>query len=261
MKMKTGKWSDEENRLFIENVDRMNEHELSLLLNRSVESIRKAKKRFEVTKTKVEIEQEVQRGHQWEWLKTEFTGPEIEYFKKEYANLSSQFRGDILPVEENELFMLIKTDILMHRLQEQMRKGEDQLLKVRDIYIKALTDSEGTEQDKEKLTALNTHMQSLENANRSLLNHLINLKKSYQDSMKNLKATRDQRLAKSTDKNTNFADMLKYINDEKNRKAEGEWTEMFRKGIAKQKTKLTEYHQYADGEVDKPIFNTETDES
>lgn len=76
-----------------------------------------------------------------------------------------------------------------------------------------------------------------------------------------LKATRDQRIKKIEDSKTTFAGLLRALDDEELRKRMGDDAELMKLAKDKSKKKLSEYHLFANGELDQPLLTPESIES
>ena len=76
-----------------------------------------------------------------------------------------------------------------------------------------------------------------------------------------LKATRDQRIKKIEDSKTTFAGLLRALDDEDLRKRMGNEAELMRLAKDKSKQKLSEYHLFANNELDLPLLTPESIES
>jgi len=259
MSLKKGRWTDEDREWLKKNANRLKDGELAAHLNRSVESIKEAKNRLGFKKTRLDFEQKFEQSHQWQLLNEELNPEEIDFFTAEFSHLIGQFQGDILPIEENQLFMVVKVGVMMHRNMKDKKTAQEQLLKASKMYQDLLRNIQGaaTEDEKDRLEKLRNHIAGIETANKVRTTEWTSLSKTYQDLLKDLKVTRNQRLEKATGKNT-MLDILKHLDDRKNRDKEAEFLEIAKKGRNKEFKKLTSYHTYADGEMEKPILSVES---
>ena len=76
--------------------------------------------------------------------------------------------------------------------------------------------------------------------------------------LKDLKGTREQRKRVADDAKTNFSMWMRQLDELETREAEG--FDMAVQAIAadKARKRLSEFHEYEDGEVDQPLLNSET---
>ena len=258
--MKKGRWTDEEKAWFKKNINRLTDEELSAKLDRSIESIKEAKKRHNIGTTRLDIEQKFEQSHQWKLLNDELTEEEMEFFTTEFAHLTNQFQGDILPIEESQMFILVKNSVMQHRVMAEKKRSEADLVKARKIILDTLRNMgpTPTEEEKQKVSDLKSYTAQLESANKMRTAEYLNLTESYRKILNDLKATRNQRLEKVENNRKTFIDTLKYLDEKRNKDKEGEFLEMFKKGVKKEYAHLTSYHTYADGEMEKPILNVDT---
>lgn len=241
---KSGRWTNKENDFFVKNVNRLTDEEMAQALDRSVEGIKEKKRAMNIGKTRLDVEHKFEQAHQWKMLNKELSKEEMEFFTAEYANLTGQFQGDILPIEENQIFMLIKVSIMQNRCQAGIKTATEQLERARKIHLDTLQNirGEATETEKEKIERTAAHIQALETANKVRGQEWQALLKSYSDILKDLKGTRNQRLEKATSGRKTMLDLLKYMDEKKNKDAEGQFLELGKKGIDKEYRRLSKDH-------------------
>jgi hypothetical protein len=61
------------------------------------------------------INKDLRKSLDWQALQEEFMETELEFFAYRYSKLMSQFKDDVFPTEETQIFQLIKFEILMQR--------------------------------------------------------------------------------------------------------------------------------------------------
>lgn len=98
----------------------------------------------------------------------------------------------------------------------------------------------------------------MKNANIYKTNELIKFQEKYDDILKALKGTRDQRIKQIEDRTKSWIDIIKAFNQKNFRDKEGRELEMFKKGVAKEKLRLAEYHKFMNKDVERPLLNENT---
>jgi hypothetical protein len=89
-------------------------------------------------------------------------------------------------------------------------------------------------------------------------NEYVALQKQHESILKNLKATREQRVKNAEARRKSWVDMIKALEEKEFREKEGTELALMQKAITKEKNRLSEYHQYSPDVVDRPILNHET---
>ena len=168
-----------------------------------------------------------------------------------------QFREDILYVEELQLKAYLTLEILTGRsLSERLRQSEE------IDRLQAEVDKEyERDEDSRDVALLGSLDQQLSYAKNSIKSYTVEhktlLEKS-QQILKDLKATRDQRVKRIEDSKSSWQGLIRSLEDEKERAKIGRDAELMRMAKDKAAGELAEYHQYSDGELAQPLLNCDT---
>ncbi|MBY0525584.1 MAG: hypothetical protein K2R98_19420 [Gemmataceae bacterium] len=212
---------------------------------------------------KVTVRQELRHSMAWKSLNDEFTNEELEYFEERYVTMMSQFKEDVLPTEETQIFLLIKFEILMNRNLKERRRARDdieRLMRVQTTHLKQFQGKVENMDDAAKQFMLNVETQiiSAKAAESTRTTEYVKLEEKHQALMKDLKGTRDQRISKATDAKVSFLGLIKNLQEHDIREAEGRQMELMRLATEKELRRLGQPHKYDDGNQDQPVLSAET---
>ena len=113
--------------------------------------------------------------------------------------------------------------------------------------------------DQAALMSLRRDVASLRAAKQALNTNYKELQKSKNDMFKNLKATREQRIQKLENNKTTLSAMIStLLSDPEFFEETGLYMERMRHAMEEEKKRLSDYHKYDDGMLDKPFLNAET---
>lgn len=198
---------------------------------------------------------------EWEAIKDEFTDKELKYFLHMYGKYMSQFKDDVLPTEENQIFQAIKLELLMRRNLLTVKKGKQDIRHLEE-QIMALTEKYSGQDmpDNARNLILNFQNQimSLKAANGTRTTEFIKLGEKHSALFKELKATRDQRVSKAENSAKDIFTLLKQMQDPRFREKEGRQQSLVKLAVEKEKKRLGEYHTYEDGSLDRQILSADT---
>lgn len=181
---------------------------------------------------------------------------ELEYFESTWINLIKQFREDVLPAEELQIKQFITIDILINRSMKERKRhiaDTERIQKmVDDEYAKQPED-----RDNSYLTNLETQLSFARNSITSYTNEYTKLLAEQQKISKDLKATREQRIKRIEDGKSSWTGLLRMLEDEKIREAEGRQMEIMRMSVNRYTEELKELHIYQDKIGDIPFLTPE----
>ena len=187
----------------------------------------------------------------------QLTTPELEYFTKLWIEFIHQFREDVLPTEEMQIKQYIVIEVLMNRsMKERKRHIED--LERADKELTKLLKVPLDNRDVVRIDNLSTQVSFLRNAIGSYTTEHTKLSADAQRISKDLKATREQRIKHIESSKDTWAKYLRALEDEETREREGQEMELMRLAKEKEQEKLSEWYEYADGEVGIPIMSAES---
>jgi hypothetical protein len=195
----------------------------------------------------------------WSEIERQFdeVGGELEYFEDTWIGLIKQFREDVLPAEELQIKQFITIDILINRSMKERKRHISETEKLQKQVDKEYEKPE-TERDIPKLANLETQLSFARNSIASYTNEYTKLLNEQQKISKDLKATREQRIKRIEDGKSSWVGLIRMLEDEAIREKEGREMEILSLATDKAKQKLYEYHEYANGKVDRPILNDQS---
>lgn len=209
------------------------------------------------------LQKELQNSPEWDLLRQEFTVKEREYFKHRYGKLMAQFSKDeITATEETQLFLLIKYEILKHRnladakdCSEEMERLSKMISKTYQDYPDAASMDDST---RSFLLNLENQLMSVRTARQSKSTEYSKLTDNHSKLMKELKATRDQRITRIENSKQTFLDVIKDLQEEANTQREGRHMELMRIATEKERLRLAQQHEYVDKTIDQPFLTPDT---
>jgi len=195
----------------------------------------------------------------WQEIRRQFdedTG-ELAYFEDTWVGLIRQFREDVLPAEELQIKQFITIDILINRSMKERKRHISETEKLQKLVDKEYEKSED-QRDIPRLSSLETQLSFARNSIANYTNEYTKLLNEQQKISKDLKATREQRIKRIEDGKSSWTGLIRMLEDEELREKEGK--EMAILNMAANKTfhKMSDYHSYQDGVVDKPFLTPDT---
>ena len=261
--MKIGRLSKSDWDYIDANAENLSPEKIAENLGRTVESVEKYLKKFGKSFNKheafaVQAEYDIKSRPYWKELKAQFSDDELELFLYHWKQIIAQFRKDVLATEELQIVDTIKLEVLMNRaLREQQESMERVRALDAEIELEKTKDSD--QQDKEMVFNLERQIASLRAAKESLSREFKDLQTKKASMYKDLKATREQRIEKlESNKQTLSSLVNKILRNPDFYEQEGKALEKMRLAMEKEKERLSDYHEYADGTVDQPFLTSET---
>ena len=274
MPAKNGRMTNKEREYILKNVERFSVEEMATKLNRTVSAVEEYIhlnyiKKNPVTKEEQKvveqttIRKELRSTEEWKNLKDEFNTEELRLFDEKYIKLMAQFKGNVLATEETQIYQAIKFEILMSRNLRARRKALDDIArlgKMLDDYLDQFRDDPASMSDSQKTYSLNLQMElkTAEAAEQSKTTEYTKLQERHDSLMKNLKATRDQRVKEIESGKVSFLGLIKSLQEKEIQDKEGRQLELMKLASKKEYRKLGALHNYQNGEVDRPILSAET---
>ncbi len=196
----------------------------------------------------------------WDSFKRQFSREELITFEQTYAEMMGQFK-EVNYTEKEQIYSFINTKIFLQRhgiermkcqkdmdrierlLQTEHEKGQD--------YITAHA---------EMIMALEQELAAMRNASNSKTREYKDLMDKSQAILKDLKGTREQRIKKAEDSKHNILGLMKFLDEEDNRRAVGVEMMLADAAATVEKGRLIQFHTYMDKSVDKPLLTPDDDE-
>lgn len=194
----------------------------------------------------------------WHEITQQFTDEELEIFKYHWVRIISQFKDDVIPTEELQVVDLIKMEILMNRALKSNKENIEQIRLIDQMISEERR--KGLElADKEIIFSFERQIASLKASQESLNRDYRELQSKKNAMLKDMKATREQRVKRLEDSKNNFSSWMAHLmtNPSLSEKY-GEEMEKMRLAAEKEKERLSSFHQYIDGTVDQPILTPDT---
>jgi hypothetical protein len=210
----------------------------------------------------LEVKAKLRYMPEWLRMKDEFTQEELKFIEHRFGKLCAQFKNDITPSEETQIFLLIKFEVLMSRnLQEKKRGVTDTERIEKSIADIHRANPDISQADKNTLSLLENFEQQLvaiQAAQSSKTKEYVTLEEKHQTLSRDLKMTRDQRISQISESKQTFIDIIKMLQKEDIREKEGRAADLMRLAGEKEYKRLGELHKYSDGSIDRPILSADT---
>jgi hypothetical protein len=254
-----GPFSIEDRKFISDNAGKMNPSDIAKAINRNPKSIIKYMKENGLMKNYISSyysNNSLSKTPYWSELIKQFDEEELKVFEYHWEKVTSQFQDDILHTEELQILDMIKMEILANRSlsnQSQIKTQIDELRK--DVMTLKLSKNK----DYEKIDSKEAQIAVLYSTYETLGKDYSNLLKEKSNMLKTMKATREQRYKQIENSKESLLDWVKrMIEDKEKRIQAGIDMEKMRLATKEEYIRLSEYHTYADGVVEKPILNSKT---
>lgn len=262
--MNSGRLTNDEKDFIKKNYQRLSYKELAVRLDRRTEPIRKYVERT-LGKNLVgddekadKAEFDIRRRPYWKDLEKQFDEDELEMFVFHWKRALSQFQDDVFHTEELQLMDAIKLDILANRLLKQQQEIKVSIEGFRGT-ISVEKQKPLEDQNIQMILSLEEQIASLMGAQESIERVHKDYLQEKNKILKDMKATRDQRVKRIEESGTSFIMWVTdVVSNPERRKELGLRMERMRLAMYKEKERLSQYHVYDDGELDRPFLNHET---
>lgn len=258
--MKKGRISKEEELFIGANINSKTPRQIAQELDRDPESISAfIRRKFKIGVSETEMAAfELESRPYWYELENQFTKGELELFKYHWTRIISQFKDDVIPTEELQVVDLIKLELLMNRCLKQNKDNIEQI----SIYEQLVAEERARDidqQNRDEIFSLDRQIASMRASQESLNRDYRELQSKKSTMLKEMKATREQRVKRLEDSKQSFTGWIIHLmtNPDLTRKY-GLEMEKMRLAILKEKDRLSSYHEYADGQVDQPLLTSDT---
>lgn len=221
-----------------------------------------AKRKIETLSEKEqEIARDIKKTKTWQQLTEELSPSELLYYEEKYAQYMAQFKDDVLVTEQTQISLLIKFEIMMHRnAKAKYTASQDiaRLVTMQNDFLAGFPDrSAMSESDRDHILSVETQIQSAKQAEQSRSSEFIKLEEKHQALLKDLKATREQRVTRIESSKNSFLSIIRQLQDEENKELMGRHMEIMKNISVKEMDRLSSPHVYEDGISDLPILNAE----
>ena len=194
----------------------------------------------------------------WSELQQQFTEEELKLFQYHWARIISQFKDDVIPTEELQVVDLIKLELLMNRALKHNKENIEQIAAL-DALIALERQRDPDQIDKDSIFNMERQVASLKASTESLNKDYRELQTKKNSMLKEMKATREQRVKRLEDSKQNFTSWMAYlVTNPDVASAYGLEMEKMRLAMEKEKERLSGFHKYTDEAVDQPFLTPET---
>ena len=146
----------------------------------------------------------------WIELQQQFTEEELKLFQYHWARIISQFKDDVIPTEELQVVDLIKLELLMNRSLKHNKDNIEQIAAL-EALILAERQVDPDQQDRDVLFNMERQVASLKASQESLNKDYRELQTKKNSMLKEMKATREQRVKRLEDSKTSFSGWMAYL--------------------------------------------------
>lgn len=264
-----GPFSNDEKRQLEEFYETKSVNEIALILNRSVDQVKKyceelqknknvkPARRSDEDETRIELFSQAD----WKLLQQEYTREEISYYEIEYISYRKMF-VDLTKTEIKQLHQLIMLDIKIHRHNADLKADMEDIDRMDRLLKQLYSDNNDAPMDINNpntmmITQLETQRQACRTSKTARQKEVVELLKKHSDLLKDLKSTRDQRI-KDVEERGKFIVLLKELEDEARRNSINEVVGLMDISVKEEKHRLGSLHKYADGTVDRPLLTPDT---
>lgn len=194
----------------------------------------------------------------WHELKQQFTEEELKLFQYHWARIISQFQDDVIPTEELQVVDLIKLELLMNRALKGNKENIEQISALESLIL--LERQRDPDQvDRDMLFNMERQVASLKASQESLNKDYRELQTKKSTMLKEMKATREQRVKRFEDSKSSFVGWISYlISNPEITHSYGVEMEKMRLAMMKERERFSQFHKYTDDTVDQPFLTPET---
>jgi hypothetical protein len=261
-KMRSGRLSIDDMQFIEQNCKKMSYTEIARSLDRSIPAIKKYVETKVNTKASLEtkaikLEYDIMARPYWKEIEQQFETDELPLFVYHWDKMISQFKDDVLPTEELQIVDMIKMELMMNRILKQQKSISNNILKLETMLLEE-QNKDVILRDMMSITSMQTQLSTIRQAQQSFGREFQSLGDKKLDILKALKATRLDRIKKLEDSRQSFVGWLSALLQDKDLRREwGVHIEKMRIASEIEKDRLSEYHTYADGQIDQPFLTPE----
>ena len=255
MENKRGPWAKEEKEFIADNAAKMDAKSIAGVLRRNEGAVRKYIKEHHAdafTEKAKSAEYDIQKSPVWSDLKKQFSPEELQMFLFHWGRIISQFRDDVYPTEEMQVIDTIKLEILMNRAVTQQQTVMQDIAGLESVL--AVERGNG-DPDHAEISNLERQVGVLRAAQESLNKDYQDMLKQKNGILKEMKGTRDARIKYLENNKHNFLKFIRdIVEDRRMRTKLGTDMEKMRLATQVEYERLSEWHEYENGEVDQPFL-------
>ena len=261
MSRKRGKLSNDEMRYIEQNCFDLSLEEMALNLNRTIGPVRKYidKKNLKARDlTDAEhLLATLRDRYYYKELYKQMSDSERIFFEHNWIDFFKQFNEDVTHTEEMQILEVIRTEVLINRSMEDRQEIMENIETLNTLIDEEMNKPKDM-QDTQALAMFQTQLGSMIGSKSSYINEHEKLLTKKERYLKDLKGTREQRKRVADDAKTNFSMWMRELDVIETREEEGFDMAIQAVAAEKARTRLSDFHEYEDGEVDQPLLNSDT---
>ena len=258
---KRGKLSNQEMTYIEQNCFDLSLEDIANNLNRKIDPIRKYIDKKNLKARDLTDEEHLlstlRDRYYYKELSKQMNDAEIIFFEHNWIDFFKQFNEDVTHTEEMQILEVIRTEVLINRSMEDRQEimvNIDTLNKLIDEEMDKPKDM----QDTQALAMFQTQLGAMIGSKSSYINEHEKLLTKKERYLKDLKGTREQRKRVADDAKTNFSMWMRELDSIENREKEGFDMAVQAVAAGKARERLSDFHEYEDGEVDQPLLNSDS---
>ncbi len=267
---KSGRFSKEEYDFIKDNIRTLGLRQTARKLRRNEAAVKKSALELgikiddtftDLQVTYQQIEGTLRQSPEFRQLRAEFTKRELKYFCHRYAKHLSQFREDVTTTEETQIFQLIRYEIIMQRISSDVKSGMRDKKRLELLLQRFWQKHEGKDVDEAAMNILRDLENNLSAIRAAEMSKSTEYNKCHERQasiVKDLKATRDQRLARVESSKDDIVGLIKALQDDKFRQSENEQLQLVKLAVEREAKRLASEHKFVDGQSDLPVLTAET---
>jgi hypothetical protein len=184
-------------------------------------------------------------------------GEDLKYFVDLWVRYMLDFGDSVKFAEEIALNNLISVEIKKNDIYKMMTKNKIELQRLQAL-LQSEYDKAIDIRDVAAIVKLEKQVGFNKSADGTYIKAYESMLSQHDKYTKQLKAAREQRDNLTEDASKTWSAYLRLLESAKERERIGQDMELKRLAAQKKKKKLAELHEYADGEVDRPLLSHET---
>ena len=259
---KSGRLTESEKTFILQNYEKLSVVDIAASLNKNRKTIsafiKKSISNPQLIEKGEDVNFSINKSPVWKEIKQQLSTEEIETFLYYWNNIHLQFKNDIFATEKMQVVELCRIEVLINRSLKRMKDIDITVFDVR----KQIEDEKSKPLEERNLTQIDMQQALLAD----ILQANVNFTKEYKDLLDKkqqilnaIRGSRDARVKLSEDSKETLMDwMKKLLVMPEVREKLGREMEKFRLACEFEMERLSDYHQYQDGQLEQPLLTPET---
>lgn len=264
---KDGRLTEKDMKYLRENYDKYDHLDLAEKLKRNPETIKKVLKKIIAEDNVRGATKGLLSAHDlrsqafWGQLKKQFSNDELKVFEANWNGIiAEQFKEDILYTEKLQLKALLETQIFLDRNGEEKMKAAKDRERLEELIEEFYRTPKEQRTDKwqDDVFNLEQQLQFVRDSSKANTDEQTKLQSTSAKLTSELKGSRKDRVEKATEGSLGWTDLLRRLEDEEFRNRATRQGRLLDMASEQSKDKLSDFHEYMDNTLDRPILNSET---